>query len=856
VLATVGSTAQVTLTSDISRNARGAFDILVRPAATTNLQLAQTRGLVEPNYLSFTGKGGITLEQWQQTRTMSGVAVAAPVSVVGQVTASWTTPAVKLPSSSTSRLYELTFTQRVFDGISNRVVATQEMRALLPGSPDVPGATSIVTAPLGGDAANGWFVFGAPLPPITSSVVAVDPTAEEQLLGHRVPALSQLAEIRSRSAGTFTARTLNDVVASAVENGEITDTEGLAPSLPMTSTIPVIPVIVTATDPATSTLSVQASVVAEGAAVDRALQGSNAGSVLQSWPVGERPLSTQSKEVSTSGQPLAGTPLSVDFGGPAGDAGAGGAITQLSGVLIGRPSYRAQAPSDGRVQLLLEPLGLVPATGPKVAVDVDPRVGIGTMRVDADEVKYRAVTQIEAAGSTGLYPIRTFDPAALIPTSSDQGRVSLGVYDVPPLVVDHSPLARAGTVLRPTFNTAGLVVRPPAAIADIRDAQQLRGAAPIDAIRVRVAGISTFDVSAQHKVEQIASSIASLGLKVDVVIGSSPQEVSITVPEYVTALNRTVPLGEVTQRWTTMGAASTVRHGLSQTSIALVAIGAAAAVGAALSAQLLEGAAARRDAAILQVMGWSRRRVRTRMLTAPTIASAISLLAFVITWGATAKDPTMGTLGLAICLLVPISAAFASWAATRGAVLGAARTGDAAGARFRPRITARVVFALRLLLAAPARSAALAALLVVSTAAIGFAAAAFAARAATAGPTLLARALVEALASEHLTLLIVVIVVCAVFILLLWRFLQRRRAAEDRVLATVGWSHRERSRLVIAMLAWLVIPAVIVGILVGATLSFTLDTPLPLTAAAAGAAGGLSIAALMALQAFLRSGAA
>jgi putative ABC transport system permease protein len=466
-------------------------------------------------------------------------------------------------------------------------------------------------------------------------------------------------------------------------------------------------------------------------------------------------------------------------------------------------------------------------------------------------VSYRDVSRFELKNPAAFYPIGTFTASDLIPNSPDEGRVSLGVYDVPPVEIVSSPIAVAGTTLLPTLNPAGLVARPPAAIADIRDAELLRGATPIDAIRVRVAGVDVVTADTQHRVEQVAGEIASLGLSVRVVIGSSPQEVKIDVPEYVTSGHDVSNLGTVTQRWTTMGAATTVAQALSQATISLAVLAALAALTAAMSAQLLESASARRDAAILRISGWPRRRIRRRLAAAPLLASGVALVAAGVVWGVNTRDLIMGVVALALCLLSPLATVLGVRIATQGSAMGAAKSGDTTGIRSRSTVSSRLSLAGRLVTSTPIRSAALAVLIVVASTATGLAVAIFVSRAVAAGPTLLASSLVSSLSGWHLSLLAASVVTSIVFAVLLWRYLLASRALGDRSLRASGWRPVDLRRLRLETLGWIALPAVVLGTAASALLSFELSEPLPGIAAMAASLAGLIVVGTMAVTSHL-----
>ena len=83
VLAGVSRTTQAVLSGDIAHAWNTPYDILVRPIGSQSA-LEQGEGLVRPNFLSGL-TGGITEAQLAAIRAVPGVAVAAPIAVVGLV---------------------------------------------------------------------------------------------------------------------------------------------------------------------------------------------------------------------------------------------------------------------------------------------------------------------------------------------------------------------------------------------------------------------------------------------------------------------------------------------------------------------------------------------------------------------------------------------------------------------------------------------------------------------------------------------------------------------------------------------------------------------------------------------------
>ena len=79
------ATSRLQVIGTVQDNFRSAYDILVRPTGTRTA-LEEQRELVRPNFLS--GQfGGITLDQYEQVRQIVGVDVAAPIAMIGYVTA-------------------------------------------------------------------------------------------------------------------------------------------------------------------------------------------------------------------------------------------------------------------------------------------------------------------------------------------------------------------------------------------------------------------------------------------------------------------------------------------------------------------------------------------------------------------------------------------------------------------------------------------------------------------------------------------------------------------------------------------------------------------------------------------------
>jgi len=111
----VGAASQHTVVTANQRLAdywRTTYDILVRPAGSRS-PIEEKYGLVEANHLSGIW-GGITFEQYETIKSIPGVAVAAPIAMLGYGPALGT---LQLTTPSERGVYAVEVTGMVDDGI-------------------------------------------------------------------------------------------------------------------------------------------------------------------------------------------------------------------------------------------------------------------------------------------------------------------------------------------------------------------------------------------------------------------------------------------------------------------------------------------------------------------------------------------------------------------------------------------------------------------------------------------------------------------------------------------------------------------------------------------------------------------
>lgn len=215
--------SQAALNRTVDQNSRGLYDVLVQAKADDN------GGLMQPDIA--TGQGGISFEQLDSIRQLSGTSVAAPISLVSRVTQNLESPRLdatdylgfnaglagtsgdptatdpsKWPAAEsvlndTPKKYRLTASAVSSDGHSDQTLfkTTAEgslgkaklVEEQVEGGKNVriqgpDGETGIKFPTPAGGSEHNLFNLSVSLPmapQVTESVVAVDPVSERALLG-------------------------------------------------------------------------------------------------------------------------------------------------------------------------------------------------------------------------------------------------------------------------------------------------------------------------------------------------------------------------------------------------------------------------------------------------------------------------------------------------------------------------------------------------------------------------------------------------------------------------------------------------------------------------------------------------
>ncbi len=637
--------SSLSLSRVLSENWRGAYDLLVTASegGLTTCTSGSDR-LIAPNFVGFSGAGGISLDQWSTIREIAGVEVAAPIGAVGQIANVAQDIYVDVPIDSQQKPtgYSLSGRLVIDDGVNRWELPPAEF--LIQTSPEKsPGHRVISTAAGWSESQNYADVSLAVTPPFPVSVIAIDPASEKELLGDRGGFLDSLITIGSVDISTAESASVG--FTDLIGKGRLKETPGMFTYLilaPQDS--PVIPLIVNSATERSSSLTLESSTFSP---LSDATSQNLAQLFAQVTPT-LSPTQESTIDLSTRLIPFSGDPLSFPAPGTNVESrDFGGSYYTGDGLQPAIPGPAQLTPGTAANQS-----GCVMNAAPQddfMSSATAPR-GLG----DYHEQTYRSLTTLpEPEVPVAPVPVGSYSVSDVDLGAGDVSYVPLGAYESGETQilgqVDDPDTARSQGVVRPGISGLGITTGSAGALTTLEAAKLIRGDTPIDAIRVRVAGVDRYDDAGRAKVAKVAEAIRALGLHVDVVAGSSREAVGIYVPDYTpTDAGGWEDLGWVRQQWSALDAAAKVESSLDVGGLALLVY---AVVGGALlagAASVLAGIARRRAVRTLRQIGWTGRQalvwVGGEYLVGAAVLVAVSATALGFAWWADTLSPILGTV--------------------------------------------------------------------------------------------------------------------------------------------------------------------------------------------------------------------
>jgi hypothetical protein len=870
VLTAAAVTARLDAVGAVEANYRPAYDILIRPQGSA-LELERQRNLVQSGQLAGM-RGGITEAQWHAIQGIDGVAVAAPVAVIGYIMR--TVPvAVDLAGD-------------LDPAAERQVLRVQPTWVTDTGLSRIPDGAAYLYSTrntLYQKPLSEWRSGeGAPPP------VELDPDGRRTTICPYVPYIGEgdyidPTDLQGRSSLT------------CVGGPGSADTLG-RPAVPVVTMAWSVPFLMAAVDP-------QAEAALAG--LDKAVTSGRfftAGEVPAQRRLDGMPYPYQALPILIADTPQIDAKLHLDIQRMGGDAvnlvrtGTDNQAMRASlhtrpGASVATRTVSIDGPYRDLVQRMRNPLQGEfddQSTTNTVWLDRFWTVGPAETRPDGDGLRASQVPynlKIWGVGADGgesghpvpmefadtgvrgnvaahpnitaehnpgigdiampdvtLDAVGTFDPKR-IQLGSALSAVPMDTYYNPGAegADDASRRALGGKRLEPNANVSGLLSQPPLMLTTMGalpaiygpdgygtepgyPEYQLNRAAPISMVRVRLAGDVGIDAASRERVRLVAERIAErTGLQVDITLGSSPTGVTVHYP----AGRFGRPDLAVNEPWVKKGVAAVLVRAADRKSALLSGLVLAVCALAVLNATNAATRSRRTDLGVLACLGWTRRHLLRLLLTEITgigLAAGVAgtVLAVPI---ALAFDLDIGwshaLLAVPTALLLSIAAgAWPAWRAARADPAVAVRPAVSAPSA-RRRTPRRVTgLALANLARTPGRTTLGAASLAIGVAGLTMLLAiTFAFRGAVVG-TLLGEAIaVQARTVDYLAVIVTIVLGIASVGDVLYLNISER-AAELALLSATGWRDTTLRRMVAT-------EAVTMGLLGG-----TVGAGLGLTAAA------------------------
>lgn len=518
--------------SDITYYARGSYDLFVRPHGTEH-ELEKELGIVPENYIGF-GEGGISVAEWKAVKERADIEIAAPVASLGYFTGMTSNIGLKQPEQSTRYLTTFFTT----DGIYRYPLSEAYACILLESPKTAKLFDKFESIYSNKELANHCKeVSMVALPATYHLLVGIDPEEEQALTN------IDFADISEENPRTGWANDLKiQFQAELIPVMQLTD-ENV--TLEADIQIDTLAIDKQQTKMYRDHLQLDDDfheeeiekdhVVITGEAVftqkfftDEYQQLLQA---LLDYP--EIKSNSLTANIGSILAPFRQQAVFIHENSKVEELIADGTLHEDMNFIFASQYYTAghlQYTNKGKSFMIKK---------------VGTENGIPTYR----EIEKHGIT-IKEAFETGKTVSFIVDPIGEFSVGKHKQQLAsspLGIYQLAPVRYIGDDKEKNIT-LRATA-TPGSFVSPPAkGVTNIKTAALVKGEKPIDAIRVKVAGIDGYTKQAAEKIEKVAKEIEEMGFLVTTVAGASPQKLEVEVEG----------IGLVEESWTTLGAAGNI----------------------------------------------------------------------------------------------------------------------------------------------------------------------------------------------------------------------------------------------------------------------------------------------------------
>src|SRR5690625_5322180 len=177
-----------------------------------------------------------------------------------------------------------------------------------------------------------------------------------------------------------------------------------------------------------------------------------------------------------------------------------------------------------------------------------------------------------------------------------------------------------GTIITPTIIPGSFIAAPTAGVTTIEAASLIKGDEPIDAIRIKLNQITTYDEQAQERIEALATELSHQGYIVDIVAGSSFRNIEMTVEG----------IGEVTSPWTTLGVSQLLANAWNLDTLLSISLFSLFGLFWFMGHLYFERNRLDEENDILHSLGWQKQSIRIKNMTEQFILVCISILVSIL----------------------------------------------------------------------------------------------------------------------------------------------------------------------------------------------------------------------------------
>ncbi|TSB47647.1 ABC transporter permease [Alkalicoccobacillus porphyridii] len=563
----------VTIDSDLREHARGSYDLLIRPTGK-EAEVESEINMVEENYIGF-GSGGISLEEWEEIKELPDTEIAAPVASLGYFTGRHRTIELAMPETSSYIHATFSTSDGMYEYPYNEHNPTGRSYYLLEQGDFFHGFDGLSRGE-GGYAAGFQPTFSAPY--TYHLLMGIDREEEEKLTGFDFSAF----ENEISESDQFIYGGESEVEGAGVERFiPVIYLEDPAVPLKMHVTLDELDW----SEEDTIQLKQELGIPLEEPLYIYPQYDSLLEEISQRRIGEEREVVL---DLSPYVMPFYYDPIALDYDGNEVEIQSYSEEIGASAhyYTANRINYEFR---DNQVSVAM----------------VDEVAGIPIYR--ELESHGRRVEQFEAAEYL-LSPVGSF-------TTEEYQEVlassPLGIYQQSPMTTTD------GTIINQTIQPGSFVSPPAEGLTSIEDAEFLKGEHPIDAIRVKVAGITDYNAAAENKINDMAVAISELGdFQIDVVAGASPTPLTIEVEG----------IGSVSQPWTGLGAAADIVDGWTTANIIIAVVFLLASITYIMNRFLFRRRLKQSERNLLIDLGWTDRHVKQYYLLEGSLLTVFSFL--------------------------------------------------------------------------------------------------------------------------------------------------------------------------------------------------------------------------------------